>query len=413
MNYIISLYISIWASFAYTYMDKLPKPVVNSSKEYSFVQYQKNKIFMPYTSTMFHFHQAMDQVIEGKKQKLSIVHIGDSHIQAGFLCDQMRIHFLDEPLLGNGGRGYLFPNSMAHAQNAYNLKVSYKGLWNGSTNIQNKSSSWGLSGIVATTSDSKAQFSIDPSSLASRKYPITKARVYHQVNNPNSYSVKVLMPDGTLITPYKISRDGYVEFDLPYPQTKVTFQLEKEFDNQTFFTLEGVVLDNDDKGSQYHSVGVNGAMVSSFLKHTKLEDHIRSLTPDLVIISLGTNDAYTSYFNKDQYKYNLARLVQRIKAGYPETSILITTPADCLLGGKSNTSNLYAIKAIQEIGQEADCAVWDLFTVMGGLGSVKKWQGANLSAYDGVHFSGSGYRLQADLLYNALVETYADYRIKR
>jgi lysophospholipase L1-like esterase len=46
---------------------------------------------------------------------------------------------------------------------------------------------------------------------------------------------------------------------------------------------------------------------------------------------------------------------------------------------------------------------------MGGLGSINRWLGAGLSAPDRIHLSGKGYRLQGDLLYDALVNSYGDY----
>ncbi len=416
IQYLISLYISLWTSVAYKYVEQLPKPKYTLDQEYKdFVKYQDNLIFSPYdATTLTGFHKAMDSFLGNQSQKINIVHIGDSHIQADFFSHRIRSHFHEEKLLGNGGRGYVFPCSMAKSHDPYTLKVNYTGAWVGCQNISlSKSCSWGLGGMTATTYDVNATFTIDPNSRTEQNYPISKVKVYYDVKSAESYFVNLVTPD-SIFTPCTLSGDGYAEFCLPTPQDKITLKLEKKFPTQNRFILEGISLENNNKGVQYHSVGVNGAMVSSFLKVPNLEKQLHSLHPDLVILSLGTNDAYSLNFDANGYKMNLARLIQRVRMATPDASILITTPGDCgLPGGMANTSNLSARKKIFELAEEADCAVWDLFTIMGGLGSVNHWLKAGMSAHDKVHLTGKGYRLQGDLLYDALIQDYLYYRLRR
>jgi lysophospholipase L1-like esterase len=419
MNFFFSLYISLWSSLAYNYidkMDKIPQPKYTQGREYAFVNYNQNDIIVPAPHTaLSHFHQVLDELIEKRNRKVNIVHFGDSHIQADYFTDQIRGHFNDEQLLGNGGRGYFFPCLMAQGGYApYNIQVGYKGRWLGCKNVQlYQSCSWGLSGMTSSTVDSTAQFTIDPNLNSKHKYYITRAKVYYPVNNPNAYNIKVLTPFGA-IEPYRLSADGYAEFVLPQPQTKITVQLERRFPNQNFFTLEGVSLENEAVGVQYTAVGVNSATVPSFLKTPQLESHLRSLEPDLVIISLGTNDAYGLGFDENQFKIQYARLIQRVRTASPTASVLLTTPGDCALpGGRWNPSNLKAVRVMKELAEESNCAVWDLFTVMGGYGSVGKWLKNGMTAYDQVHLTGKGYRLQGDLLYDALVSEYGVYCLQK
>jgi lysophospholipase L1-like esterase len=67
---------------------------------------------------------------------------------------------------------------------------------------------------------------------------------------------------------------------------------------------------------QYHSLGINGAEVTSFLRNS-LEPQLQLLNPDLVIISLGTNDAYMAEFDENAFKRNYGTLIQRIKKLHP------------------------------------------------------------------------------------------------
>ncbi|TAE13682.1 MAG: hypothetical protein EAZ95_10820 [Bacteroidetes bacterium] len=396
-----------------TLVGKIPQPKYTLMREHGFVSYSQNQILMTYPRTALEsFYIALDELLDKQRQKINIVHFGDSHIQADYFTNQIRSHFNDEVLLGNGGRGYFFPCLLAQGGYApATVSVSYKGIWNGCKNVQLQAScSWGLSGMTSTTYDSTAFFKIDPSSHANHTYQITRAKVYYPTNNPAMYSVKVLTPKGA-IYPCRLDAHGFAEFCFDEPLTQVVFHLEKQSIEQNSFILEGVSLENDDAGVQYSSVGVNSATVPSFLKSPKLEQHLHSLHADLVIVSLGTNDAYGLGFDEAWFKTQYTKLIQRIKSSAPNASILLTTPGDCALpGGMANPSNLKANKVIKELAQEYNCAIWDLFAVMGGLGSVGKWLKNQMTAFDQVHFSGKGYRLQGDLLYDALIQDYNLYK---
>ena len=61
---------------------------------------------------------------------------------------------------------------------------------------------------------------------------------------------------------------------------------------QSNFALNGIVLENDQNGIIYHAIGVNGARFSDYNKCSLFFDQIQALQPDLIIVSLGTNEAF-------------------------------------------------------------------------------------------------------------------------
>ena len=61
---------------------------------------------------------------------------------------------------------------------------------------------------------------------------------------------------------------------------------------------------------------------------------------------------------------------------------------------------------IYKIAEKRNCAVWDLYEVMGGFTSMKLWLKAGLATNDKIHFSTNGYTLQGDLLFNAFLSAY-------
>ena len=62
-----------------------------------------------------------------------------------------------------------------------------------------------------------------------------------------------------------------------------------------------------------------------------------------------------------------------------------------------------------ELAQEHQGAVWDLFEIMGGYQSIKKWELAGLAKRDKIHFTRKGYEFQADLMFDAIKRSYGDY----
>ena len=164
---------------------------------------------------------------------------------------------------------------------------------------------------------------------------------------------------------------------------------------------------SDSAGVVYSSAGVTGAAVSSFLKCSLLESQLRTMAPDLVIISLGTNDASGKRFSSAGFEVLYGELLKRVKNALPETAILLTAPGDSNRRRKRpNPNNKKAEESIFSVAENYDAAVWDFYAVMGGGRSIKKWFKAGLCTRDRVHLTKRGYELQGTLLYQALMDCY-------
>jgi lysophospholipase L1-like esterase len=366
-------------------------------------------IIQAHAASLRHFYLSLDSLSKGYRPKVNIVHIGDSHIQADMFSGKVREHFYKDSLIGNGGRGFMFPYSAVRTNNPVNIKVTYTGQWTGCRNVEkSKTCNWGLAGITATTTDSSATFSINPNTYPEYIYPITRVKIFYNVADTSFFTVNILAEEGRVIS-RQISRKGFAEFVLKAPLDQITVGFEKNHPSQTQFVLQGITLENDNRGLQYHAVGINGAEVASFLRNT-LEPNLEVLNPDLVIISLGTNDAYMEDFDEKAFKRNYGTLIQRIKKASPKASILLTTPGDSYRSRKyTNYNNAKATKLILELAEETGCGVWNFYEIMGGLRSINQWYADGLASKDKIHLTKKGYNLQGDLLYEALKKDYVKY----
>jgi lysophospholipase L1-like esterase len=116
-------------------------------------------------------------------------------------------------------------------------------------------------------------------------------------------------------------------------------------------------------------------------------------------------------FDQSKFKANIRVLVNKIKRVSPQTTILLTTPADNFRRRRyPNKNNEKARQAIFEAAREMGLAVWDLYQVMGGFQSINDWYSNSLAQRDKLHFTGKGYALQGELLYNAIDKSYRQYQ---
>src|SRR6056297_494735 len=94
-------------------------------------------------------------------KKINILHIGDSHLQAAFLTEEIRQnlfqHYFPEDTMTEPG--FIFPYTLANTNNPYYYKVGYTGNWEMNKNTNDTLSfKLGLSGITVATDDTAASF---------------------------------------------------------------------------------------------------------------------------------------------------------------------------------------------------------------------------------------------------------------
>jgi lysophospholipase L1-like esterase len=347
--------------------------------------------------------QKLSKADSAKGSQFKIFHLGDSHIQADFFPDVVRKKFQTEFPGKNGGRGFIFPYILANTYQPKNYSINFSGEWTHSTNIQAQpAEELGLAGICATTVAPEATVALSLVNDTYVQYSFNSLRVFYSSAN-NSYSVKV---DSTIQSIKNCKDSGYVDlFFKEYKnQASVTFIKNSDTGKVTIYGLEPR---SDSAGVIYGSAGVIGASVTSFLKCSLLESQLRVLAPDVLIISLGTNDASAKRFSSAGFENVYGELLRRVRSVLPDAAILLTAPGDSnRRKRRPNPNNKKAEESIFSIAEKYDAAVWDFYAVMGGARSIKNWFKAGLCTRDRVHLTKRGYELQGTLLYQAFIDSY-------
>ena len=316
---------------------------------------------------------------------VNILHIGGSHVQAGFLSHKIRTNLDSIANLPVANRGLIFPYKAIKTNAPYDYKITYTGNWN-STRCIEKSPSvpLGLSGAAATTNDPNATITIHTNTLG--KWA------------PEDM---IVLGKGT---------DKTATPSITHIGDSITISF-KGLSDSISYSLRAVLPLTHHDGITYTASGINGAALSSWLRCSEFEDELSLLPPQLAILGIGVNDANVlpKDFKAEEFKEKYRQLISKILNVSPQCTFIFITNNDCWfnVAGKKrqfNTNTQMVQKAMYELAEEYGGAVFDVYKLMGGLGSSTKWVKAKLMKADHIHFTREGYEIIADILYNALAK---------
>lgn len=382
--------------------------------EYPFINYEANRILVPGkdSSRLHLFYEKLDSIVLCRKSKVNVLHIGGSHVQADFFSNQVRLNMDSLNLDMKTSRGVIFPFSVAKTNNPTNYKVKYKGQWKHARNVSRKlDMRLGMTGIAVTTKDTIAEISVflNPTD-STKRWQFDQLRLLgyaeegHVVPRLKLDSVHFL--DGV----YDSLSSSYL-YDMPEPTDSFTVVFQQQDSLFHPFTVNGFLPMNEEDGIVYHSIGVNGASVPSYLRCEDFERDLNLIKPDLVIFGIGINDASGKNFSDSMFVSNYGRLIEHIEAISPNCAFIFVTNNDSyrrIRRGRYqvNRNGLKARAAFYRLAEKHKGGVWDLFEIMGGLQSMAKWERASLAKKDKIHFTKDGYALVGDMFYNALINSY-------
>ncbi len=425
----------------------------------------KNTVY--YSDRLTNFFKVLKKLENEGKNKVNIVHIGDSHIQADFFSGKVRT--LMQERFGNGGLGFTFPYQLAKTNSNNFMRYSSNMVWENRRNIYPvNGANVGLSGIALSSKEKQGVIKVD---LRDTRYFFDKVKVFtptnelvykvgitdkelnlttkqskdviHKIKSGESLST-IAKKYGTTITmlkknnklstnnikagnnlvigttvtetpivtenaftstPYEV-KESFVEYQLP--KNKNGFYLYTVGDVSEY-DLNGLVVENNEPGIIYHNIGVNGAKFSDYNKYPLFFEQLKGLSPDLVIISMGTNESFDR-LDDEVFKQEINRFIKNIKDKNPNAAILLTTPPPSYFGkGRPNNSATALASAISVNAVNQKYAIWDLYNNLGGNLGLPYLVNENLLAKDLVHYTIKGYEYTGTLFYDGLMQVYDEY----
>lgn len=378
----------------------------NAQQIPAFVNINQSKLVFSKDSSQFmNFYKKMDELKNGKRDRINIAHFGGSHIQAGFWPEVLINGFQST---GNyeGGGLFIFPFKIVKTNNpSFYRSFGYGKFKRCRCAISREMcSNLGMAGMAGITNDSLTTFGFKLLET-SKPRNFNSVKVYHNFNS--SFELALNHESNLHFSRKDYEKKGYTEFTFETFIDSLNFVVIKKDTIKKDFMLRGFSAENTKPGFYYASMGVNGAASGSFLRCTEFVNELKSIPPDLVIFTLGVNDTHDVNFTKSAFIGKHDSLIAQIKKASPNCTFLFVTTTDNYMTRKaSNKRPIKAQEAAYELMEKHKGAVYDLYAVMGGYKSIYKWYKAGLAAKDKVHFNARGYRLFAGWMYDAIDRSY-------
>jgi hypothetical protein len=251
------------------------------------LMHDDNVIYQPQTVTVDTYNKVF-----------KIVHIGDSHIQADWFSGKLR-NLLQEQY-GNAGLGLLFQiktngpptfSTVAAAPFIANKITKCKTACDVGIAAYNAQIPGGSMLVFNVKKDTLPQFvSMLFQSTGDNTLTINhdyETNNYSTQQSSNFYITSYIKPVGT------------------------SFHIN----TKSNITLNGVVSSNGNPGILYYTIGANGATFNNYNNSNLFFDQLKSLQPDLIIVSMGTNESVSDitadsfYMQLENFHYRHCRLL--------------------------------------------------------------------------------------------------------
>ncbi len=380
----------------------------DSTQVYPFIRYDKNKLQWKDFSAIQHFFLKLKN---SKASKVKIVHIGDSHIQAGIYPGVARYKL--QEIFGYGGFGFLFPYKMIKTHPPYDYETYYRCrnyIWTKNLHRDVKVP-MGLVGASIKTLDPNTLMTFVFNNNAIIKDHYKDLKIFCDKDSATfDWQVIVNLKDTVNVSNYEpFPLFNYTEVRMPSaPTERISIKTKKNKPYQKYATFYGALLESSNyNGLLYASVGINGAGFRSILRQERMKQDLKEINPDLVVIDLGANDYFLGTMDTNSYKENLKQIVSLIKEAIPKASILISCSQDIFrYRYYSIKETAIGMRIAREVAFANNCAFYNWYEVSGGRGSMQFWYDSRLAKSDMVHLTQKGYELKSTLFANAILYSY-------
>ncbi|MEQ4625416.1 SGNH/GDSL hydrolase family protein [Providencia manganoxydans] len=340
----------------------------------------------------------LDNKLKQGNQQIHIVQIGDSHTAADFFSGELRTLF--QQRYGDAGPGFVPAISVPGQRTATINRKSDKQQWELFSSRKDERFDYPLGGLVALPMKSTSRVQLVPLQAAAGTYQL-------QALYQNSSGGQMFVSPASS-SPISLPTTGNTwRFSTP-----VSTQLPAEVtvSNDSNLKLGGWLLRSNHPGVTLSALGINGATINMLDKwQPQWVETLAEMSPDMVILAYGTNEAFNDNLDLVAYQQNLREKIRQIRQRMPESVILLVGPNDSIkfshaasCEAKMPVHLMNVIKIQKAIAAQENTLFWDWQAFMGGPCSIRSWAAQDLARPDNVHLSAEGYKKSAQALYRQL-----------
>lgn len=358
------------------------------------------------------FYEKLYQLETAHQGNVRIAYFGDSMTDGDMIVQDFRTNFQNQ----FGGQGVGFVNITSESAASRNsIKHEFSTNWKTQSylNVKKPRSPFGVNGHVF--------FANDTAHVEWVKYKASNLKNLSELYNPTLFygkssnkSGKIALKVGTDTIYKKLSPNKLVNTLVIGNTTK---NLKVDFVKADSIPIYGFNFD-DGKGvhvDNFSNRGNSGLPISTF--NTEVMRQFQDkLGYDLIVLHYGTNVLNYGSLNYSWYEKRMKRVVSHLKECFPGVAILVISTADKStkydLEMKTDSAVVPLTLAQKKYAVQAEAGYVNLYTLMGGDGSMVKWvEEAPASANkDYTHFNFRGAKRISSLIYNQIYGGYEQFK---
>ena len=361
------------------------------------------------------FYEKLYQLEKNPQSKVRIAYYGDSMTDGDLIVQDIRMNYQER--FGGSGVGFVSIISESSASRG-SVKTLFSKNWKTQSylNVKRPISPFGVNGHVF--------FANDKTNTTWVQYEAGRNKFSTTLDNPTLFYGKSskkgnvsfiigkdtlrknLVPNN-LVNTLKVTSGSIKAFKANFTQSDSIPIYGFNFDNGS-----GVHVDN------FSQRGNSGLPISMF-NASVMQAFNNNLKYDLIVLHYGTNVLNYGTKNYSWYQKGMKKTVNKIKESFPGVSILIVSTADKStkydLEMKTDSAVVPLMKAQKRYALETESGFVNLYTLMGGDGSMVKWTDESpvRANKDYTHFNQRGAKAIGNLLYNQLNKGYEQYKVLR
>ena len=358
------------------------------------------------------FFEKLYQLETNKKGKARIAYFGDSMTDGDMIVQDVRMQF--QTVYGGEGVGFVNITSES-ASSRGSILHEFSPNWKAQSYLRTKSPlrSFGVNGSVFFAKDTANPIWV--------KYKAGRNRFSSTLNNPTLFygssknkkaMLRQVIGKDTFykkLTPNAILNTTQIGTSLKNIKVNFINADSIPFYGFNFDNGKGIHVDN------FSSRGNSGLPLGSF-NIDLMNAFQQKLGYDLIILQFGTNVLNYDSLNYSWYERKMTSVVNHVKQCFPGAAILIITTADKStkydMQMKSDSAVAPLIMAQKRYAVKSEVGLVNLYTLMGGDGSMVKWV-ENVPAKankDYTHFNYRGAKEIAQLIYKQIDTGYIEYK---
>lgn len=379
---------------------------------------RKTALYDPSGAAMHSLHEALSRAARGDGQA-RLLFYGASHVASDMFTGHIRKEL--QTRFGDAGPGFAMPVKPWRWYRRQGLEI--KSDWRKWDALRIRVSSrdtdqFGLAGVAVEADHAGGFGVIETKGMRGISKAASLFDLYY-MQRPGGGDLDILVdgqPAKRVSTNGDVAGPGYARVEVGDGAHRFEVRLKGNGPVRLF----GAVLERERPGVVVDTLGINGARARYQLLWDEevQRAHVARRRPDLVALAYGTNEAGDDGVPMETYEANLREVLTRMKAVAGQASCLLIGPSDRPIrdrrtGEVSDRERQYELNDVQRrVSAEFGCAYFDVIAFMGGPASMSRWvqNDPPYGAADHVHFTWQGYTRLGEVLLDAMMDGYDDWR---